>query len=74
MLVDRQLRCASHSLWAGCRPSQATGAAILEELARQRQTVQHASRTLHDADADLKVAASKLKTMENRTKWWGLFG
>ena len=50
---------------------QASGAATLEELQRQRDTVERSLRTLEAANGDLTTANAKLKTMDRWAGWFG---
>ena len=50
---------------------QASGAATLEELQRQRDTIERSQRTLEAANGDLTMANGKLKMMDRRTGWLG---
>lgn len=52
--------------------AQGTGARVLEELARQREVIQGAQRTLDGADGDMRTADGLLKAMSRRARW--LFG
>lgn len=45
---------------------QAAGAAVLEELQRQRQTLQHSKKTMEEVDGNVTKSNSTLKDM---LKW-----
>lgn len=49
---------------------QATGAAILADLQRQRQQIQHARQQAQQADASATDASATLKRM---SQWWRLW-
>lgn len=49
---------------------QATGAAILADLQRQRQQIERARQTAQQTDASVKAADSTLNRM---SQWWRLW-
>lgn len=49
---------------------QATGAAILADLQRQRQQIQHARQQAQQTDASVADGGSTLKRMN---QWWRLW-
>ncbi|KIY97469.1 hypothetical protein MNEG_10491, partial [Monoraphidium neglectum] len=48
----------------------ATGASILSELQRQRETIERSQRTLDATGQELKGAEGTIKQMMKRAKWF----
>lgn len=69
------LACCEHDMAASIRVSkqtcmagmQAVGASILEQLAAQRQQINHVQATVHSADQNLDKSRQILKRMSS---WW----
>jgi len=58
--------CAMHMLRMAV---QAAGAAVLEELQRQRETLQRSKKTMEDVNGDVTKSNSILKGMNWRAKF-----
>lgn len=73
LAASRRLEHSSARLQQGRRQlaeAEAAGQSALAELARQRETLERAQRTLDGTDGDLRQADSLLKAMARRAKWF----